>query len=119
MAWCTFSSDDYGCDLRLALLTGGFTINTAWQRVVGDIPRTEHLQEEGFELELEEAEREQIRFLKTAVREPIGLPHAGEEFVFEERDDFVEKVRELVELGYRMPDAVAADLGLLATNKPR
>jgi hypothetical protein len=119
MAWCTFASDDYGCDLRLALLTTGFTINTAWQRIVGDIPRTEHLQEEGFELELEEAEREQTRFLKTAVREPIGLPHAGEEFVFEERDDFVEKVRELVELGYRIPQAVAAEFGFTSHHPAR
>jgi hypothetical protein len=118
MAWCTFSSDDYGCDLRLAALTKGFTINTAWQRVAGDIPKTEHLQGEGLELELEEADRRQIAFLKTADREPIGLPQAGEEFVFEEFEDFVQKVKELVDLGYRIPDDVGAELGL-SSHRPR
>lgn len=119
MAWCTFSSNDYQCDLRLASLTSGFTIMTAWERVLGDIPRTEHLQDDGFELELEAAEREQMRFLKTAAREPIGLPQAGEEFVFEEFDDFVEKVRELVDLGYRIPEAVAADIGIVPYSPAR
>ncbi|MNU36410.1 hypothetical protein D3C71_250250 [compost metagenome] len=119
MAWCTFSSDDYACDLRLSSLTNGFTINTAWQRVIGDIPKTEHLQGEGFELELEAAEREQIRFVNTAAREPIGLPHAGEEFVFEEFEDFVEKVRELVDIGYRIPEAVAVEFGLTSHHPAR
>lgn len=119
MAWCTFSSDDYACDLRLSSLTNGFTINTAWQRVIGDIPKTEHLQGEGLELELEAAEREQIRYLKTAAREPIGLPHAGEEFVFEEFEDFIEKVRELVGIGYRIPEAVAAEFGITSHRPAR
>ncbi len=119
MAWCTFSSDDYQCDLRLASLTAGFTIMTAWERVLGDIPQTEHLQDAGFELELRAAERAQIEFLKTAEREPIGLPQSGEEFVFEEFEDFVEKVRELVDLGYRIPQAVAAEFGLTSHHPAR
>lgn len=117
MAWCHFSSNDYQCDLRLVSEVDCFSIMTAWERILGDIPATEHLQAEGLEDELEAAENAQIAYVKTAPREPLGLPFAGTEFKFDEYDDFVEKVRELVDLGYRIPDEVALDLGL-ADSKP-
>jgi hypothetical protein len=53
-----------------------------------------------------------MAYVQTAPREPLDLPFAGQESKFAEYDDFVEKVRELVGLGYRIPDEVAADLAL-------
>jgi len=119
MAWCTFSSDDFQCDLRLVSTFDGFMIMVAGDRILGDIPRTVHLDEAGSEDQLEAAERAQMEFVRTAVREPIDLPYAGSEFLFDEYGDFVSQVRELVDLGYRIPDAVASDLGISALQPTR
>lgn len=114
MAWCTFSSNDYQCDLRLVSTPDGFLIMVASERVAGDIPPTMHLNAEGLEHEFAEAERHQIAYVRSADRDPIDLPHAGQEFRFEEYDDFVAMVRELVDLGYRIPDEVMNDLTVSA-----
>ncbi|NTF16894.1 hypothetical protein G6L37_00445 [Agrobacterium rubi] len=114
MAWCTFSSDDYQCDLRLVSTLDGFLIMAAAERIIGDVPSTANLEADGLEDELNEAERRQIAFVRSAAREPIDLPHAGEEFRFDEYEDFVAKVRELVELGYRIPEEVSAELSIAA-----
>jgi hypothetical protein len=112
MAWCTFSSDDFQCDLRLVSLVDGYSIITAHERILGDIPATEHLQTEGLEAELEDAERAQMAYVRTAPREKLDLPFAGQEFRFDEFEDFADKVRELADLGYRIPADVAADIGI-------
>jgi hypothetical protein len=106
MAYCTFESDDYRCDVRAAALLDRYQIIVGWRRVLGGVPRTEHLDVEGMEAEYEEACSRQIAFVRSADYEPIDLPHAGETFEFVEFGDFAAKMHELAELGYRIPEAV-------------
>ena len=63
-----------------------------------------------MEYELAAAEEAQMDFVRTAVREPITLPYAGEHFKFGNLYDFVVKVQELVDLGYRIPEDVRQEL---------
>ena len=45
-------------------------------------------------------------FMDTAKREPINLEHAGETFDFGDADECAEFLRELIVLGYHVPDGV-------------
>lgn len=79
-------------------------VHIAGNRVVGDIPKTEHLFERDTLDEFFEAHKKQMAFLETAEREPIGLPHDGESFVLDSAQQAAEKLKELKAIGYRVPD---------------
>lgn len=112
MAYCTFSSDDYRCDVRAASLVDRYEIIVAWRRPVGDVPRTEHLDVEGMEAEYEAACAEQSAFMRSARFELIDLPFAGETYTFDDFEGFAAKMHELQDYGYRIPEEVMAQLDI-------
>jgi hypothetical protein len=118
MAYCTFESDDYQCDVQAAALMDCYQIIVGWRRVLGDVPRTEHLDVEGMEAEYEEACNRQIAFVRSADYELIDLPHAGEVFKFTEFCDFAAKLHELTELGYRIPEVVLEECAIPVVQTP-
>lgn len=114
VAHCTFSSDDYRCDVLAAALVNGYQIVVGWRRINGDVPRTEHLDVEGMETEYEEACQRQAAFVSNAEYELIYLPYAGDTFRFNEFEDFAEKMNELYDLGYRIPEEVMAEMKVVS-----
>lgn len=117
MSYCTFSSDDYRCDVWAASLLHTNQIVVAFDRVVGDIPFTENLDNLETQAEYNAAWDEQMAFLKTAERELINHPDAGKTFQFEDFQEFRDKMQELHQDGLRIPDAVMAELAAWS-NKP-
>jgi len=115
MSYCRWSSMDFGCDIYAFEHVGGWwQIYVAGNRVVGDIPKTPAVPPPGateaeklaWATAYVETSRMQSQFLKTAEREDITLPHAGEAFQCPTIEDFRAKMLELRELGYVFPDAV-------------
>ena len=107
MAYCRWSSDDWLCDLYCYEdVSGGWTTHVAGNRVVGEIPKApmSMLQEEPDEWMI--AHKNQMSFLETAKRKEIDLPHAGESFNDATLEDFLARLLELREVGYRFPDSV-------------
>ena len=43
--------------------------------------------------------------------EPMGLPHAGEEFICQTQQEVIEKLKELASLGYKVPEHAYSRLG--------
>ena len=104
MSYCRFSSCDWWSDIYCyADVSGGYTIHVAAGRILGDIPKAEHLWAEGKLDEFLEAHRAQMDFLNTAERELIGLPHDGETFNFSSAGEAAKYLQELSELGYHVP----------------
>ena len=114
MSYCRWSSDDFNCDLYVyADVSGGWTIHVAGNRIVGEVPRVDW----PFDVECPEARDRfglqlaaQSSFLETAERRPIQLPHAGE--TFHEADPLAcaAQIQRLLDLGYRAPAEVVAEL---------
>ena len=108
MSFCRFSSDDWSCDVYVyADVAGGYTIHVAGNRIVGDIPKADHLWlSDGVDWDAEgyfRAHREQMDFLATAEREFIDLPYSGEVFRESTAALAIKRLLELRELGYRVP----------------
>ena len=109
MAYCRWSSEDFGCDLYVYEdVMGGFTVHVAGNRVVGEVPRLGDLG--GDPDEVMRSYRAQMDFLKGAERKPIGLACDGQTFRLATGAEAAAKVRELVAMGYRCPEGVAEQL---------
>jgi len=108
MSYCRWSSDNWRCDLYCyGDVSGGITTHVAGNRLVGDIPEAPlSLIMEGKNKEFLKAHKKQMAFLKTAKREPIGLPYDGEPFNDPDYASFLVRLMELREVGYKFPDYV-------------
>lgn len=111
MSYCRWSSDNWRCDLYCYEdVSGGFTTHVAGNRVVGEIPRDPSVLElvRGTisDDEWTTLHRAALKFLQTAPREPIGLPHDGESFNDPDLPSFLKRITELREMGYNVPDHV-------------
>jgi hypothetical protein len=107
MSYCRWSSDNHACDLYVyASVHGEYVIHIAGNRIVGDPPpypsASLNLPHEAWAKMLEQ----HSHFLKTAKREDIQLPHAGETFREPDLQRLHQRLRYLRELGYRFPDQV-------------
>ena len=104
MSYCRFSSDDFNSDVYCyEAVTGGFVIHVAHCRVVGDIPKAQHLLAKETMEEFFVAHRTQLNFLETAEREPIGLEYDGETFVEDGPQEAADRLESLLEAGYQVP----------------
>lgn len=113
MAFCRWSSMDFGCDLYCYESSEGFVTHVAEQRVVGDIPKVDtalllnYTEENGNKFF--EQQTAQFDFLKTADREPIGLKYDGQTF-YDDKETFLERLKMLREEGYKFPEITQEDL---------
>ena len=104
MSYCRFSSDDWASDLYVyAHVDGGYAIHVAGNRVVGDVPKCEHLFTKDTLPQFFEAHEVQMRFLDTAKRVPIGLPCDGESYYLATALETLDKLYDLRDLGYHVP----------------
>lgn len=103
MSYCRWSSDNWSCDVYCYEdCSGGFTTHVAWNRVVGDIPKTPPLTKEGIP-EYTAAHKAQMDFLEDCERAPIELPHAGESFNDPDAASCADRLEELRAIGYNVP----------------
>jgi|SRR3990167_2144751 len=110
MSYCRWSSDNWQCDLYCyGDVRGGFTTHVAGNHLLGEIPKLRVLgagaTDEDWNQWFEE-HRRQMAWLKTAHREPIGLPHDSKTFSDPDLVSFLQRLRDLRALGYRFPDYV-------------
>lgn len=106
MSFCRWSSMDFGCDLYCYESDQGYMTHIACNRVVGDIPRAEHLLTKETLTEFCSALTEQHKFLDTAERKTIGLPYDGETFCDATLEEFLTTLNVLKDVGYVFPDYV-------------
>jgi len=98
---------DFACAVYVyADVNGGYTCHVAGMKCVGDTPipkmpeRYGDVSPEEFVLR----HQQQQKWLESAKREPIGLPHDGQSFYCLDRDSMVDTLKMLKEEGYVMPD---------------
>lgn len=109
MSYCRFSSDDWKCDIYAYESDMGYEIHVAARRIVGNVPTLPNPPEVSGQ-EWSAAYVAQSAFIKTAQREPITLPHAGESFTCPDLESFEARLRMLRELGYNVPDYVFEEI---------
>jgi len=102
MSYARFSSDDWKSDIY-AFCSGDneVTIYVAENRVKGVPKITVEISKENIE-EYVKQHGAQLAYLKTAKREKITLPHAGETFKLSFEDAHAQLLK-LRELGYHVP----------------
>ena len=105
MSYCRWSSNDWQCDIyAYEDVMGGYTIHVASNRIVGDIPKADHIKDIRLWIE---AHKKQMDWLdKNDKREKIGLPYDGESFSEPTLEDFKNRLLELRNIGYKFPDYV-------------
>lgn len=118
MSYCRWSSDDFQCDIYCYYSVGDFyQIFVAGNRIVGDIPKllpypskdgkiVDNTQDkEGWDAWFKR-HQEQMNWLKTCERKPIGLPYDGQSFEEPDAQTCLDRLLELQKVGYRFPDYV-------------
>ena len=102
MSYCRWSSDNYGCDVYVyASISRDWVTHVAGNRVVGDVPKLPKYSRDNdawFE-----AHKKQTKFLSTAQRVPIGLPHDGRTFDDPSPGACADRLESLRALGYQVP----------------
>lgn len=103
MSYCRFSSDDYQCDAYVYEDgMGVFNIHLANNRVVGDIPKMPSLTECTSD-EFLKAYKKQMKFMNTALSEPIILKYHGETFRTDTARECAEALIRFAKIGYHIP----------------
>jgi hypothetical protein len=112
MSICRWSSNNWDCDLYCYEdYCGGITTHVASNRIVGDIPRLP-LMPIGKDSQSDEwkqwfaAYKEQSDFIDKAEYTLIGLRYDGESFSDYSWESFLERITNLRNIGYHVPDFV-------------
>jgi len=110
MSYCRWSSDNFNCDIYAYESDDGFVIHVGTGRYKGEIPKCDFsLIMKGGEENVEEYMRQrriQAAYFQTCGTELIGLPEDGETFTLSDIEDFYNKMVELKNIGYIIPDGV-------------
>lgn len=105
MAYCRFSTDRFKCDVYVYASAEGYTIHTAGNRIIGEVPPIPGI----FEVTPEEwqrAHRAQMEFIRKAKRELIENDFASNSFVHGDAETTIEQLEMLRAAGFRFPDNV-------------
>jgi hypothetical protein len=109
MSYCRWSSDQFKSDIYCYESDHGFVIHVAAARLVSDRPRPERKADavsmddpNWVQLSLEDWHAFSA-WCDAARREPIKLEHAGEQFVEATACECADRLRQLRELGYYVP----------------
>jgi hypothetical protein len=86
-------------------VNGGFTTYIASNRIVGDVPEVPPVGSVSSQ-QWSQAYDKQMKYLDTAAHEPIGLPFDGEAFNDPDLESFEQRLRNLSEAGYHVPEHV-------------
>ena len=109
MSYCRFSSDCFKCDVYCyygfgGCIEKGYIIHVAAKRVVNEIPPMPDTSLAWVDYKKLYDERDAA--LDLYPRAPIDLPFAGETFEYETLQEFRDKLTELKEIGYRIPEYI-------------
>lgn len=105
MSYCRWSSECWKSDVYVYEDTsGGFTIHVAGRRYVSDTPRPVLSENATIEEEIKYFIEDCSAWVKTATLEPIGLSEDGKSFNVETPKEAADKLIELQELGYCVPE---------------
>ena len=105
MSYCRFSSDDWKSDVYCyADVGGGYTTHVAGNRTKINAPEIPDSLLESDPKKWLKLHKKQMKFLEIAEREDINLPHAGETFNDPDLKSFQERLLELKNIGYYVPD---------------
>ena len=89
-------------------MTNQIVIHIASERIVGNIPKIPpYLNNPTLFFE---QHQKQTTFLETAKRKKINLKYSGETFIFETKEEVLDKIIELKEIGYSFPSHVTKTL---------
>ena len=105
MSYCRWSSDDFRCDVYCYEdIYLGYTIHVAGRRIVfdGTEPNPVELRKDNIE-EFAKYQEDFSNWIGTAQRIDIGLPHDGESFSFYDPEETANKLEELRNIGYMVP----------------
>lgn len=102
MSYCRWSCDNWKSDIYCYLSDSGYVIHIAGNRVIGDIPKVPGIMEVDNET-FADAYNKQMKWLDTAEREPIELPHAGESFYEQTSGKCLDRLLYLQKIGYHVP----------------
>ena len=100
MSYCRWSSMDFGCDLYVYEAEDGIVIHVASNRVQGDVPRIDWSSPEALHSTYEE----QMEFLETAERKPIGLRWDGDSYYGLTKENACARIELLGIIGYVFPE---------------
>lgn len=114
MSYCRWSSDNFDCDLYCYEdCRGGYTTHVAGNRHLGEIPKLLPWNDTDTEVWCARY-KEQLDWLGTCERRPIGLPHDGQTFNDPDLPSFLARVQCLRALGYHCPlevdEAIKAEM---------
>lgn len=106
MSYCRWSSDDFKCDVYAYHSVGDFyQIYVASNRYKGNVPEVPPINEVNRE-EWKEATKKRSEYLRGCETEKIGLPLDGKGFSCNTIEGFYEKMKEIKEAGYHIPEYV-------------
>lgn len=103
MAYCKFSSDDYGSDIWCVPENGAYMTRIADMKIEGDVPKLPAATKDNA-AEYLAAYKLQMDYVSTAPRKPIGLPFDGKSFSDSDLSSLLQRLRGLREMGYRVPE---------------
>jgi hypothetical protein len=119
MSYCRFSSNNFKSDIYLYDSNQGLCLHIAANRIVGEPPAYNLMMvsklndyKEGsaeYKSILDEfmaAQKAHNDFMETVKREYINFEHAGQTFYFSEANECAEFLRQLIALGYHVPEGV-------------
>lgn len=114
MSYCRWSSDGYNCDVYVYEdVSGGYTCHVAGLRIVNlnEAPENpSHYfdienKDDAWQNEYMSKHRDYMNWLREkAIREPIGLPYDGKSFNVDTAEDMADRLIELKQLGYTVPE---------------
>lgn len=105
MSYCRWSSDDFQCDVYCYADTlGGYATHVAANRAIPAEPLPPKVPFDPQHMDAWLARHEKVMgMIAKAERHPIGLPHDGESFNDPSPDLAADRLMELREAGYRVP----------------
>lgn len=116
MALCRRSSMNWSCDLYIYEGCDGYWhTHVAGNRIVGDVPHLDSpiLLNNAFTKEVINTWNEQyinqMKFLGSCERKPIGLKYDGQSFV-DDKETLLTRLKILKDEGYNFPDITEEDL---------
>ena len=112
MSYCRWSSNDFQCDLYVYHgCNGVFYINIAGYRTVYKSPLPERIAySPENEKQFLERTKTMERLWEEADRVEIGLPFDGETFHEPDAESCANRVKQLISIGYRVPQGVVEAL---------
>jgi hypothetical protein len=108
MSYCRWSSDNYKCDIYAYESSAGYQIHVASSRYVGEPPESSlNLIILGGKENIDKylsGEKVRRKWFDKGETRPIGLPYDGESYLCDSLQEFYDKMMELRNAGYHIPD---------------